>query len=407
MTNLTGTPTWSDVPQLERNTEALGGPGGPMNAQAQALANRTEYLSDAIDALSEDLGGVDRRHTLICLYFPGWSTPGGGPSPSAPWTPITTYDSYRTPILGTYDEALQSITDTHLGWMRRYGIDVLGLDWFMQWSGTTLQPYLDHVLTNYKASTVDKPQLCIQFANQTNAGGLNTNTWPTVYNFWINNIFNDPNYYQIDGKPVVIVNSIPTFRNNFASSAQVKAMLDQARTAAIAAGYSGIFFMGGQADSSSAWTDVSIPSVQGWDGVTGSNVFYKTHIGDNAHGPTATSYADLDDNVFGPTVNNYRSFSTGWLGAANAGYYWPPVTAGYNAAPWNSGVTSLYGIPTLPEWIDHLVHAKTLLDTYPTQTLRTLIVQNWNEFGEGSILEPTIGNGGFDKLQALADVFER
>lgn len=44
MTNLTATPAWSDVPQHETTTQVLGGPGAPMNTQAQALLNRTEML---------------------------------------------------------------------------------------------------------------------------------------------------------------------------------------------------------------------------------------------------------------------------------------------------------------------------------------------------------------------------
>lgn len=47
MTNLTPTPGWDSVPQLEETTVAIGGPGGIMNAQAQALLNRTEQLNAA------------------------------------------------------------------------------------------------------------------------------------------------------------------------------------------------------------------------------------------------------------------------------------------------------------------------------------------------------------------------
>jgi hypothetical protein len=52
MTNLTATPGWDDVPELERVTIALGGPGAPMNAQAQALLNRTESLKSTAAGLS-------------------------------------------------------------------------------------------------------------------------------------------------------------------------------------------------------------------------------------------------------------------------------------------------------------------------------------------------------------------
>lgn len=44
MTNLTATPSWDDVIQLETTTIAEGGSGGVMNAQAQALLNRTTKL---------------------------------------------------------------------------------------------------------------------------------------------------------------------------------------------------------------------------------------------------------------------------------------------------------------------------------------------------------------------------
>lgn len=47
MTNLVAQAAQSDVPQLETSTLALGGPGGIMNAQAQALLNRqAHHLAD-------------------------------------------------------------------------------------------------------------------------------------------------------------------------------------------------------------------------------------------------------------------------------------------------------------------------------------------------------------------------
>lgn len=44
MTNIAETPGWDDVVQLETNVAARGGVGGPMNAQAQALANRSAFI---------------------------------------------------------------------------------------------------------------------------------------------------------------------------------------------------------------------------------------------------------------------------------------------------------------------------------------------------------------------------
>lgn len=40
--------TFDPVVEIELSTRVLGGPGGPANAQAQALVNRTQFLADEI-----------------------------------------------------------------------------------------------------------------------------------------------------------------------------------------------------------------------------------------------------------------------------------------------------------------------------------------------------------------------
>lgn len=58
MTNLVPVATFDDVPQIEVSTALLGGPGGPMNAQAQALANRTQKLKNDFSSVTSHLGRV-------------------------------------------------------------------------------------------------------------------------------------------------------------------------------------------------------------------------------------------------------------------------------------------------------------------------------------------------------------
>jgi len=50
--NITADPDWVDVPQLSAVCKALGGAGGPMNAQAVAIVARLGYLATAIDAIN-------------------------------------------------------------------------------------------------------------------------------------------------------------------------------------------------------------------------------------------------------------------------------------------------------------------------------------------------------------------
>lgn len=65
MANLQATPSWSNVVQLEVDTLALGGQGGPMNQQAQQLLNRTEYLNQLIQALNQTVAGISNSITIV------------------------------------------------------------------------------------------------------------------------------------------------------------------------------------------------------------------------------------------------------------------------------------------------------------------------------------------------------
>jgi hypothetical protein len=58
MANLTPTPAWTDVFQLETTTPALGGAGGVMNAQAQALLNRVTALARTTGTGAAIVGAV-------------------------------------------------------------------------------------------------------------------------------------------------------------------------------------------------------------------------------------------------------------------------------------------------------------------------------------------------------------
>lgn len=59
MANLTPTPGWDPVPQLEINTKALGGAGGPANSQAQALLDRTELIAQGTATAASAITGAE------------------------------------------------------------------------------------------------------------------------------------------------------------------------------------------------------------------------------------------------------------------------------------------------------------------------------------------------------------
>ncbi|QKN87912.1 tail spike protein [Acinetobacter phage vB_AbaP_Alexa] len=72
MANLTPVDEWSSVPQLERTTPALGGPGAVMNAQAQALLNRTENLRKtrvvSVETFADLVGVTGAAKAIVSRY---------------------------------------------------------------------------------------------------------------------------------------------------------------------------------------------------------------------------------------------------------------------------------------------------------------------------------------------------
>ncbi|WP_323957480.1 hypothetical protein [Aeromonas caviae] len=59
---------WPDVPQASNQMALLGGPGGPMNAQAEALAARSEWLKELIEELPEEVDAAGTAAALIAQH---------------------------------------------------------------------------------------------------------------------------------------------------------------------------------------------------------------------------------------------------------------------------------------------------------------------------------------------------
>lgn len=370
----------------------------------------------------------DNDYNIGAYYFPGWSTPGGGPNPTNPWAIIPTN---RLPLIGMFDETKQSVCDYNLEMARDYGLKFFAYDWYADIVNNTYVPFLDHAINNHKKSTVySKPKYCVNFIVQTNAAKFSLTTWPLLYNFWINNYFNDPNYLTINNKPVVMIFDVSTFSTRMGGTSQVTQALDSARNAAIAAGFAGIHFVGLQADSSNFWMSACL--THGWDGMSSYTIFSKYLNGGDTSANSKTGFDRLDDAIFSAdeviSSSTYHSWwgntgytnpptlvdtgsawvapaapsSNGW-GGKNFPSFIIPIASGYDARPWTYSST-LQGIPTADQFEAHLIKARQVIDTNRAKTKGFGIITAWNEFGEGSFIMPTV-TSGYEKLQAIKRVF--
>ncbi|MNL55739.1 hypothetical protein D3C87_1791710 [compost metagenome] len=82
--------------------------------------------------------------------------------------------------------------------------------------------------------------------------------------------------------------------------------------------------------------------------------------------------------------------------------YMLPLTSGWDKTPWGGSPNPLHdnSISTPEQFSKHLKQAKKVLNENKTKTLNTVVICCWNEYGEGSYIEPT-KKFGFKYLQQI------
>lgn len=342
--------------------------------------------------------------------FPGWSTPGGGPSPSAPWSVIP---KSREPLSVLYDEADQKVIDTQIQWMIDHGIDYVMIDWFFDTtthssSSSTLVPALDHWINGFMASeVVGKPKFMVMWAASTNASYLTNAGFANAISHFAQNYFTHPDYLFIDGKPAVGFLDIQTSFANVSPSGidGIQSLFVQAKSDVSTLGFDGLYVVAGCSSSAEYWQGKVNHAA--FDAVFPLNPGQRCKVGDGAFSTkSATTYLDILYRSYGAPDNGFESWSQAWLESsavqASGKRVFAHVSAGFDSTPWSS-LTRLHGEPSQEEFALFLRTAKDFIEANPDETGGWLIIQSWNEWGEGSVCHPT-KRDGFAKLETIKKV---
>ena len=323
-------------------------------------------------------------------YFDGWSGP------------LTNFHFQGLP-LGPYQDrqpfsAWQDISpcsvEQQLATAHNFGIDFFIFDWYFNVQVNDPGENLDSALQityalpnrhgmQYAILYVDGPPFDVQPAD-----------WTTAVNEWVG-YMTDPAYAQVNGEPVFFIIDVGEMRQDFGTSSAVAAALAQLRSAAQAMGLPGVYIVGGfgvpdgTMGQHSLSGGFSIAQTDGYDAIA----FYNY--------PFAP-----------PPVNGMLPFSTlsaagDWMwNEATLGSplpYIPTAMAGWDPRPWNEaeGMTGdLMWYSRTPSDVAAFVQdaitwtaANPQLRPEPSPTPPLVIIEAWNEFGEGSHMIPTTADG--------------
>ena len=310
-------------------------------------------------------------------YFPGWAT-------YRQWVVLDQFPE-RRPILGYYREGDPEVADWQIKWMVEHGVTFMVYDWY--WSAGGRQ--LEHALHNgyFKARYHDKIKFCLLWANHNAPGTSSAEDMVNVTNYWLDNYFLRPDYFKVDGKPVVVIFSPNRFTEDMGVEGTKKAF-DKAREMAKAKGLPGIYFVSCAAPNPSQLKQVE---EEGYDALSGYN------------------YPSAGDN--GQWVAPYDWMVTGYQDIWNAiaqitkMRYIPVTEPGWDSRPWHGPGARIRTGKTPEKFKQMLENARQFVEKHnPDAKPKMILVEAWNEFGEGDYTEPH-QEFGFGHLDAIRKVF--
>jgi lysophospholipase L1-like esterase len=317
---------------------------------------------------------VETDYRIGVYYFPGWYPSRGR------WESQAGFPE-RDSLLGWYREGEPEVADWHIKWAVENGISFFIYDWYWRDGEEHLQHGLNEGFL--KARYRDRMQFAIMWANHAPYASHTPEQLIEVTDYWIEHYFRQPNYLMLDGKPYVSFFSPHMLIQDLGSPEKVREAFEAMRRRAVAAGLAGIHFgaCGGVDEGTFA-----LMKQCGFDSITGYN--YRRTGAQMLHSP-------------------YRQFLLGhesfWKRASDIDTlrYIPLLTVGWDSVPWHGDNAERRFDRRPSDFADVLRRLKSHLDE---RSEKLAILEAWNEWGEGSYIEPNV-EFGFEDLEAIRDTF--
>jgi hypothetical protein len=311
-------------------------------------------------------------------YFPGWRSAGQ-------WQPIRGYPE-RRPALGWYREGSPEVADWQIKWAVEHGITYFVYDWY--WSAGARQ--LEHALHEgyFQARHRRFLKFCLLWANHNPPGTHSQEDCIAVTRHWIEHYFRRPEHLTIEGKPVMIIFSPGRLTEDLGSEG-VRRAFGAMREECRKSGVGGLYLLACVADPGEARRAAE----EGYDAITAYNWAGLGMSGASRHAP------------FASLIDGYRQQ---WerLRETCPLPMLLPLSGGWDSRPWHGENHLVRHGRTPALFRQHLAEARQWVEAQPARSAveRMVLIEAWNEWGEGSYIEPH-AEFGFGYLDAIRDVF--
>jgi len=335
------------------------------------------------------------------------------------------HDQPKVPVWGYTDEADPQVMARNINAAADHGVDSFIFDWYWYNDGPYLQRALDKGFLS--APNNDRLKFSIMWANHDwmdihpakiseddtesaakilYPGTVTPQAFETLATHCINTYFKHPSYKLIDGCPYFSVYELTKLLDSFGGIEQTRAMLDWFRAEVKKAGFPDLHLNG------IIWNNPILPGEQtavnpfdlvqqlGFDSVTS---YIWIHHADLSHFPL-TDFQQVEDQYFKYwekaqaecPLPYHPNLTMGWDPSPrtvqsdrylNRGYPFTPVIDGNTPEAFRKAAERI----------------KTRMDELDLPNA-FVTINAWNEWTEGSYLEPDTKNG-MEYLEAIRDVF--
>ena len=330
------------------------------------------------------------------------------------------HDQPKVPLWGYTDEKDPKVMAQKIKTASAYGIDCFIFDWYMYQDGPFLNRCLDEGFL--KAENVGNIKFALMWANHDwvdihpytrgtkqkllFGGKVTSKRFDEISDMLVSQYFTRSNYWKIDGKAYFSVYDIQKFMEGFGSIEATKSAMNRLNGKAVTAGLKGVHW------NLVAWGKPILPvekvpanypeliRMLGFNSATSYVWVHHVDLPDRQ-----TDYNQARDQYFNYWEKAKKEFSVP---------YYPNVSMGWDPSPrcdpnseWgNFGYpfTNIISNNTPENFKTALQMAKDKLQADP-QGPQILNINCWNEWTEGSYLEPDTKNK-FEYLEAVKRVFK-
>jgi hypothetical protein len=329
------------------------------------------------------------------------------------------HEQPRVPLWGYGDESDPKVMAQKIDAAADHGVDAFIFDWYYYDDGPFLNNCLDQGYL--RAPNRSRVRFALMWANHDwtdihpyrrgtpykllYPGKVTPESFEKIGDHVIKDYFHQPSYWRIDGKPYFSFYDLSKLVENFGSVAATRAALDHFRAKARTSGLPGLHL------NAVAWGQTILPGEKtptdtaqlihdlGFDSVT--SYVWIHHVPLNERQTDYNTVRDAYNIYWDRAVTMYGlpyfpNVSMGWDSSPRAYQGDPFDNSGYPFTNTISGNT-----PERFREALEIVHRRLLAQ--PTGP-RILTINSWNEWTEGSYIEPDTVHG-LKYLEAIRDVF--